>query len=176
MANIFTNPGPANDYFVYDMTPRYEGGFTSNFNFRDWSLSVFFHFTKQRGLSATTSAGFPGSMNNQPSIILDHWRKPGDITDVGRLTTFATTNGYNYYYYSDASLCDASYIRLQNLSLAYELPEKWRKKAGVGNFKIYVQCENLFLITNYEGIDPETQNFGGLPRPRVLTAGLSCNL
>ena len=173
--SISANPGPSDDRFPYDLSPKYDGGFTTNLTYKGWSLSAFFYFKKQLGFSALTSGGIAGTISNQPIGILSHWQKAGDLVNFGKLTTIETANGDNYFSYSDANLTNASFIRLQNLSLAYELPEKIKKKAGMVNGKIYLQGENLLLLTKYKGVDPEVQSFGGMPRPRVVTVGLSCN-
>jgi hypothetical protein len=64
---------------------------------------------------------------------------------------------------------------LSNLSLSYNLPDKIAKKAGMEGCHIFFQGQNIFVITKYKGIDPETQNFGGMPPVKILTGGISFN-
>jgi hypothetical protein len=73
--------------------------------------------------------------------------------------------------YSDKIIGDASFIRLKNLSLSYSLPEKLIRKAFIQNCKVYLQCQNLLTITNYQGLDPETQSIS-LPPLRMFTSGI----
>jgi len=40
---------------------------------------------------------------------------------------------------------------------------------------IFLATNNLFVITNYKGVDPETQNFGGVPPSKTITGGISLN-
>jgi TonB-dependent starch-binding outer membrane protein SusC len=56
---------------------------------------------------------------------------------------------------------DASYLRLKNLTLGYNLPIEWLSKIHVKQFRIYVGAQNLFTITHYTGYDPEANYFDG---------------
>ena len=166
------------DRYTVDLSPKYDGGFMNNFSYKNWELSAFFYFRKQMGQNALLNSDIPGSIGNQPSSILgNEWKKPGDIASVARFTTSPNDPSYqNFQSYSDGVYTDASFIRLQNLSLSYRFSDKFLKKLAVSNLRIFLQGENLFIITRYKGIDPEVQFFGGLPLPRIITTGISCNL
>jgi TonB-linked SusC/RagA family outer membrane protein len=163
------------DRFVYNLNPKFDGGFTTELSYKGFDLSIFFYFKKQMGYNATSSIDLAGAYGNQSIQVLNRWSKPGDVTSAPKLTTNYTANFMYYKSFSDANLCDASFIRLQNLSLSYTLPKSIVTKFGNPNIKIFAQGQNLLLITNYDGIDPEVQNFGGLPLPKIFTFGLSCN-
>jgi len=65
---------------------------------------------------------------------------------------------------------DASYLRLQNLSIGYTFPKTWMKPLGISNLRIYATVTNLFCIKGYSGIDPDVNtdiNAGsnGFPTP-----------
>ena len=167
----------SDDRYSIDLSPKFDGGFTNNFSYKNWQLSIFMYFKKQIGRNAITGLDAPGDISNQPLDVLSRWQKAGDITNIPKFTTNPYNgNGFsNYQLSSDAIYTDASFIRLQNLSLSYTLPNGLIKKYGINNFKLYLQGNNLFIITRYNGLDPELQSFGGLPLSRVLTAGISCN-
>jgi hypothetical protein len=86
---------------------------------------------------------------------------------------------------SDRFVEDGSYLRIQNVSLAYNLPQNWLRRAGIGNVKLYMNLQNLYTFTNYSGFDPEigTQgngrgrttgvDQGRYPSPRIYTFGLN---
>ena len=76
----------------------------------------------------------------------------------------------SYYIASDA-MTDASFIKLQTLSLSYTLPQVMAQKAGAKMIKIFLQGQNLFTISGYNRyvLDVETQ---GTPLLRIITAGL----
>jgi hypothetical protein len=82
---------------------------------------------------------------------------------------------------------DGSYLRLQTLSLGYTFPNRLMKKAGLSNFRIYLQGSNLLTFTNYTGYNPEVnkraddalrpgEDYCSYPLPRTFTLGLSFNL
>lgn len=170
----YGHPGTADDRFIYDLTPKFSGGLTNVFNYKNWSCSIFFYFIRVKGINALAAISSPGGISNEPTSILQHWQKPGDISTTAKFTTEPyLSNSYNYYSsYSDGIYSDASFIRLQNLSLSYRLP----MKTSGSEMKFFMKAENLFTITDYNGIDPEVQVFGGMPLLRTITFGASLNL
>lgn len=73
-------------------------------------------------------------------------------------------------------------LRLKQLTLGYNLNENVSKKLGLASARIYVTAENLFLLSNYSGLDPEIVSIfdgidalGSYPLPRKFTIGLSVN-
>src|SRR6266446_5574169 len=85
--------------------------------------------------------------------------------------TAASTAYNNYYAGSDATVGDLSFIRLKNVSLAYNVPSKWIKQLKMETFQLYIHGQNLLTITHYKGLDPETQGFS-LPPLKMLIAGI----
>jgi hypothetical protein len=167
-------PGTGNDdrYIAIDPTPKYSGGLSNSFSYKGIMLSLFFNFKKQIGSLAYTST--PGAMGNVPQYVLDnHWQKPGDLATNPRFTTLGTTSDAQFAQ-SDGSYGDNSFIRLSSLALAYSLPEKTCKKLRTHGITLSVNAGNLFVITRYKGIDPES-GFGNLPQPRVIAGRISFN-
>lgn len=94
----------------------------------------------------------------------------------------STTNANNRP--SDLYIEDGSYIRLQNLSLAYNFRGKWLNSAGISNLRAYANLQNVFTITKYRGYDPEVGymngdalmsglDYGRYPSPRMYTFGVT---
>jgi len=71
--------------------------------------------------SAIYSSEYPGGFANQSLQVLNHWQKPGDKARFARYTTQGDQTD-NDFTVSDAVYSDASYIRLQNVSISYDLP------------------------------------------------------
>ena len=69
---------------------------------------------------------------------------------------------------SSAAVSDASFIRLRNVSLNYQLPDL---KNGL-DMNVYLQGQNLLTFTNYTGPDPEQPSNTRLPQLRQITLGL----
>jgi len=171
---------------IADVTPKFTGGFGNTLTYGGFSLTAFFHFARKTGRSwlyGIYSSVTPGSMFNLPSMALDHWRQPGDHAPMQRLTTgyagglgSTATRAASNFDTSDGAYSDASFIRLQNLSLSYNFPAGYLKKAGLKGASVYVNAQNLLTITSYKGADPETPGFVyGIPLQRIIAGGLSLN-
>ncbi|MDB5089687.1 MAG: SusC/RagA family TonB-linked outer membrane protein [Mucilaginibacter sp.] len=172
---ISTTKGPTDDRYIVNLTPKFSGGVGMNFSYKSLTLNLYFVVKDQIGVNALAQGHAPGSIFNQPVQLLGtYWQQPGQIASTARLTT-QPNNTETYYLESDAGYTDASFIRLSNLSLSYNLPAVWAKKAGLSGCSLFFHTNNLFTITKYKGIDPETQNFGGLPPSKILVFGLSLN-
>jgi len=161
--------------------PDFYGGLQNTFTYKGLQLSLLFEFKKQIGLNynSTITASPPGALRNQPIIVFNRWRMPGDKADVQKFTaTFGTPAyraGGSYLGISEAAFSDASFVRLKNLALSYSLPAAWLKSIQLETGRIYLQAQNLLTITNYEGADPENQNMFILPPLRTITAGIQFN-
>lgn len=104
-----------------------------------------------------------------------------------RLSLSTATSDYNFAF-SDRFIEDGSYLRIQNVSLGYTLPQQWTKKIGVSNLKIYANLQNLHTFSKYKGFDPEIGisygyqgsqltgvDNGRYPSPRIYTFGLNAS-
>jgi len=175
--NVDVTGKTADDRYLVNTSPKFDGGFLNTFSYKNWELSVLFYFKKQVGRNAYSVLDVPGNITNQPVEVFNNtWRKPGDISTFAKFTTNPADISYqNFYRYSDGTLTDASFIRLRNLSFSYTLPNSLIKRMGMGVCRVFAQGENLFVITNYKGTDPEIQNFSRLPLAKIMTVGISLN-
>lgn len=161
------------------VNPKCYGGLENNFSYKNFSLSFLFQFSKQLSYSPFVS-GYPWGFKNTnlPAYMSGQfWQKPGDQTNYPRLTTT-----YNYFSNwaaamgSELNYEDASFIRCTNLSLSWQVPPTMLKLIFINDARIYVQGQNLFTITSYRGLDPETGSISGLPILRVITIGVKIGL
>jgi TonB-linked SusC/RagA family outer membrane protein len=174
--HITTNSNsPKDDFYYFNLNPGFTGGLGNNFSYKNIHLSIFLNIVKQMGVNAYASQ-LPGTMNNASVNVLDRWQKPGDISQFAKFTTMNNDVSYSNFGRSNAVYTDASFIRLSNVSLSYSLPLQLTDKIGLKSTSIFINCANLLVFTKYKGIDPETQNFGGMPPSKVITCGLSLNL
>jgi len=88
---------------------------------------------------------------------MQRWQKEGDITPVPKFSTNPNGNtSYSQFFRnSDGIYTDASFIRLQNLQLNFQLGEAGLQKLGFREASIYLRAQNLFVISGYDGLDPE---------------------
>jgi len=157
--------------------PKYYGGVQNGFSYKGFSLDFLFQFARQTKQNFYFGPSLPGTYNfNEPVWILDRWQKPGDVAPFQRYNS-----DYNFYSQysnalnSDAAYSDVFYARLKNLSLSYTLPSELIQKIHFQSCKLFVQGENLFTISNFKGLDPET-GVTSLPPLRILTVGLQITL
>lgn len=156
---------------IVNLTPQYTAGFSNTIRYAGLTLDVFFQFTKQTGKNLF--GAYPaeaGTMYNVPTAFLDAWQQPGDRATYQKFTTGAFFSTYSNARSSDFAYSDASYIRLKNVSLAWDLPQKWRRNIGIQNCSIFTHMENLLTFSHYVGVDPESQNYG-TPPYRTITFG-----
>lgn len=155
---------------------RFFGGLQNSISWKDLSIDFLFQFEKRLGLTNQVGRApgtFSSSIQNQPVSVLDRWQKPGDNALVQRFNqNYGIYSSYNFLTQSDGAWMDASYLRLKNVSLSWQLPSAWKQKMHLQNARIYTQAQNLFVITKYKGSDPETRSLTSLPPLRVWTVGV----
>jgi TonB-linked SusC/RagA family outer membrane protein len=187
-----------------DALPKFFGGFDNRIRYKDFEFSFFFTFasgnTVFNGAKASMYAFSSVDAPNLSRDILNYWKQPGDVTEIPALINKSNTaftpggstsqfNDYTLGRNSSRFLEDGSFIRLKNLTLAYNLGQGLLKKAGIvgGNIKLYVEANNVFLITKYTGIDPEVSAYGSsvlqagydeisMPNPRSFRIGFKIGL
>lgn len=173
------NPKTPDDANVWiNTSPTFFGGLENSFSFNGIELSFLFQFVKQQGPNYYFGR-FPGLTRvNQPTYIMDRWQKSGDQSPHQKYNASlsASSNWINASYSSDAAYSDASYIRLKNVSLSWQLPLKYINTLHIQSLRAFVQAQNLLTITNYKGLDPETLSSSSLPPLRVVTVGLRLSI
>ena len=167
---------PADDVVMGQTMPKFFAGMQNSFSYKNFSLDFFFQFVKQEGtgLNYGYLSYSNGVMKNKDISALDRWRNPGDPASVPGASATAGKPIYtayqNQYRLSDANWVDASFIRLKNVSLKYNFGSL-SNKLKMNRLTVYLQGQNLFTITNYDGFDPETRAYV-LPPLAIYTAGL----
>jgi TonB-dependent starch-binding outer membrane protein SusC len=147
--------------------PDYYGGLNNTFSYKDITLDVFLQFSEGAHVFNTNRARLlepiisPGvAMYNQSAEVLGRWQKPGDITDQPRAGTQAN-QGLNYVRTSSRFVEDASYLRVKNVTLAYQVKVKWLQPLKITKARLYATAQNLFTFTRYSGLDPEVTGLLG---------------
>jgi TonB-linked SusC/RagA family outer membrane protein len=156
---------------IKNLNPQFFGGFQNQFVYRNLTLDFLFQFVKQENFNENFSNPMPGTMFNQPAGVIEHWQKSGDL---GPYQGYSESNSArnianSQFSQSDAAISDASYIRLKNISLSYQLPKTWTKNMTC---KLSLQGQNVFTITKYKGIDPEFKIAGYVPPLRIYTTNI----
>jgi TonB-linked SusC/RagA family outer membrane protein len=179
---------PADRQIYGSVWPKYFGGFNNSFNYKGIDLGVFLSYSYGNEVyNHNKFFGEAGGARDAARIIftsnVDRWQKPGDVTNTPR------PDGINNNNYKDDGsrwLEDGSFIRLRALTLGYTLPKLLTQKIKLDRVRLSVTGSNLFLITKYTGLDPESsssssQNAQGIdlgtpPSPRSFQFGINVSL
>jgi TonB-dependent starch-binding outer membrane protein SusC len=127
-----------------------------------------------------------GSQNFLTST-LDHWTPSNPSTTMPRVTLSDDNNNNRY---SDRWIESASFMRIRNIQIGYNIPSDRLKdmtKGAISRFRVYLAAQNLMTFTKYTGFDPEVtrgfsfqkgeaplangQDSGSSPQPRILQFG-----
>lgn len=195
--------GVINEYdqtIIGDPNPDFTFGFTNTFTYKNWELGI--------GLTGAVGGdilnyvrvkteGLMSQWDNQSATVLNRARLgyyDGINTNVENADNCYLINGTSSLprwsgndingnnRMSDRWIEDGSYLRIQNISLAYNFPQVWLKKIGMVNCKLYFNAQNVYTFTGYSGLDPEIGSYnqqvglsnvdmGRYPSPRVYTLG-----
>ncbi|MFX1705061.1 SusC/RagA family TonB-linked outer membrane protein [Chitinophaga sp. CC14] len=149
------------------ITRNLYGGILNSIHFRKWKLDVFIQFVRQNGYSYLYNNHIygrlysPGMASNQPNVVMSRWTTAASATDIEKFTQTTSSQAYDAYLNlagSDHIICDASYLRLKNVSLSYTTTGKKLKDVGINILSVHLSGQNIAKISKYVGIDPENQN------------------
>ncbi len=164
--------------YVGDGLPRFVGGLTNNFSFGNWDLMSLFTFSlgaKIFDSSAKRQLGVVTDWNMRDEVF-DRWRQPGDLATFPRMTLDETTYGLPSgfpWWNTSLFVYDASFLRLRNLALGYNIPNVRIGKRDVYGFRIAVNVTNLFTLTDFPGLDPEVVRDFEDPQDRNLSPNVT---
>ena len=177
----------ADRYFAASPLPVAHGGFINEIKWKQFDLNILFTYSLGRHILNSYSKTYA-----QPSEMIgplmgdvrkfDFWTHPDNKPhDFPRLQKYDRLPG-QFTSDNDCDIEKVHMVRLKQLTLAYNLHDKIAKKAGITGARLFLTMENLFLLTNYSGLDPEIvdimsgfDNLMGYPLPRKFTIGLTIN-
>ncbi|MBD0825382.1 SusC/RagA family TonB-linked outer membrane protein [Aestuariibaculum marinum] len=154
--------------------PDFIAGFSNRITYKNFDLK--FHFNGMFGRKlvdptdfamGVSALGVATNGRNALTSVFDRWT-PDNPTNTRPASHF----GFTQYDSGDFFLQDAWFIRLQNLSLAYNLPSKWMGQL-LTSAAIRFDAQNLFVITPYNGVDPETDSYvAAYPNVKTYSIGI----
>lgn len=176
----------ADDKKVIGQTvPDFFGGITNNFRYKNFDLSIAMTYSiGQQVYNATLQEGLTQNFSNNPRLILDRWTPTNTNTTVPRLSlrndNFLNQDGNATTRFVE----DGDFLRVQNITLGYRLPQSVLNNIALSTVRIYAQVQNAFVFTGYTGLDPElsfsntTNQQAGIdlnsnPLPRTYTVGVN---
>lgn len=165
--------------YIGNLNPDMTGGFGINMTYKNWSLSGNFvyemgHLIPKFSERLSSPGGSTPTMFARYNVTTNQanrWRNYGDVTDIER---------YQQYLIDQIPMSKdyekGDYLKLRNVILSYNLPLVKMNNKFLQNIKMMrcsFQCDNLFTLTKYSGIDPELRTDFGYAIPRSYRFTLS---
>ncbi|WP_390601670.1 SusC/RagA family TonB-linked outer membrane protein [Bacteroides sp. f07] len=176
--------------YLGNANPILTGGFGPNIRYKSISVSAFFNFRygnkviNKMGMSLQNMSSY----NNQSKAVLRRWRHPYEDestapSDLLPRAVYGSKNAYNYLG-SDRFVEDGSFLRFKTLTVKYTFTKKQLQKTFLQSCQVWTTLSNLYVWTNYSGMDPEIALTGGAFRmgednsriPRSFTAMLGMSV
>lgn len=158
MYEDYNNDGKINNsdkQYIGNANPLFTGGMTNTLTWKGLSLSVLmtasvgndiYNASKIDMMSMLTGA-------NQIKDVVRRWRVPGMITDVpkaGEVDNLKTSSRW---------IEDGSYLKIKNITLAYDIKHPALKRANIARIQPYITLDNMITFTKYSGYDPEMSQY-----------------
>ncbi|WP_316783018.1 SusC/RagA family TonB-linked outer membrane protein [Pedobacter frigiditerrae] len=154
----------SDQYFYKSPDPNFTFGFNTAFSYKKWTISTVLRANLGNYIYDNVSSNFGIKTNVlSPSGIVNNTN-----------SDFLNTNFQSNQFLSDYYVKNASFLKMDNLGVAYNVGRL--SKTGKTNMRISANCQNVFVVTNYDGLDPELSSgidYNLYPRPRTYTLGLN---
>ena len=172
-------------YYAGSTLPAVYGGLNSHLEWKGLSLDVLFSYTIGRKvMNMYKNSAF--TFTKDFGVIMNYFHASDFWTPENRDAKYPSLEFADKDYVGqfdgnvDSNIENISFLRLKQLVIGYQLPKNWLKGSFIKDANIYLSGENLFLITNYSGVDPEVINpYTGkddgtqYPLNRKVTLGLN---
>ena len=153
--------------------PNFKLNWSNTLSWRGWELYAM--------ITGTFGGNRRYLRNNPNAFRINGYGYPtGNSLDIPYWTETNPTNVYPCASFTSDSrfigLQDRTFVRLQDLTLTYNFPQRWIRKAGIGGLKLYLSGRNLFTLTGWVGEDPETGSYvltNAMPVAKSLALGAS---
>ena len=160
----------ADRYCAGDPNPDFYYGLNVKLSYKNWD----FGFNGHGNIGYTVYNAF-GAMNSTSYFDANQGHLP-NFAQAVKQTGFTDVND-TYQYMTDLFIEDASFFRMDDINLGYTFREigNWG-----GNIRVAASCQNVFVLSKFKGVDPETNNTSGInnsfwPRPRTFSIRLNVN-
>ena len=163
--------------------PKYYGSVSSTMKYKNIDFGFMFRFSGgNKVFNSTRRELMNQNFNNNGTEILGRWQSVDNPGDGWTPRLYAGTNNTTNLSGSASTrfVEKGDFISLDNITLGYSLPRVILDKIGVDSFRLFAQAQNIWLISDYKGINPEMETAGvdinGTPRSKVISMGLNVSL
>ena len=179
------NDGVLNDddrTIIGDPDPDFTWGWNNNLTYGNFDFNIFIQGSQGNQMIDYTrmELGILNGTKNSTMDALDRWTTTNTDTDI------PMAKAGRSYVFSDRWVEDASYIRLKNISIGYNLDKSLINKIKLNSARIYVSAQNILTFTDYKGVDPEVSykgsntnvglDYASYPNNKSITIGLKLGL
>ena len=163
--------------------PIVSGGIVNEVQWKGFDLNMLWSYQIGRHILNPTTVKAIDPNNEYKTLVFDlpgttFWQKSGDNTDY--FANRVGGQGYQFQTAIDRYVQKVNWIKLKTLSIGYTIPKNLSRQWGIDELRIFASGENLWTITNYKGIDPETVDLRtgidsgvSYPLARKITLGLT---
>ncbi|MDN3580722.1 SusC/RagA family TonB-linked outer membrane protein [Mucilaginibacter flavus] len=163
--------------------PKFTYGITNTFNYKGFDMSIFLNGSYGAKIFNVLNyqiASLGSLYQNQLASVANFWTPANPTSNIPRPSAGDNPNLYN----SDRFIESGSFLRVQNVTLGYNLPASLVSKIKLSRLRVYASGQNLYVFTPYKGLDPEigsnNQNvfltgvdLGRYPQARTITFGVN---
>lgn len=149
--------------------PTWSGNIENTITYKNLTLSFSIYGRFGNMIDANAYAFDPRMLNNQ--IVFDYWTPLNPSNTAPRLDW----SGSNMDFMDVLSYKDGSFVKLRNITLGYELPQKWLANLPISRLNVYVNSKNTAILysTLEKGLDPERNGSISWPLSRLYTFGVN---
>lgn len=159
--------------------PEVNYGFSGGFSYKNLDVSFLFQGADNMSMGLGFNALLPFSaFGSAMGFIRDRWYAGSPDNNINAKIPRLTLNyaDLTNYYNSSLWIKDASYLRLRNVQVAYNLNGSYLNKIGANSLRIFVSGQNLFTWDNLKFIDPENVASGSMTYPQLKVFNFGVNL
>jgi hypothetical protein len=157
--------------FIGNADPSHVVGLSNTLRYKGATLRFFFQtvlgITRRNGLLETDEMVWADTRRN--TVKLDYWTPEHPSNRIPANRPGSNPRGVGFYE-------DASFIRLKDVTLGFDLPEALARRMGMQSLHLYCSGRNLWTLTQWTGLDPEFDSQRGIPLERVVVGGVRVRL
>lgn len=175
---VTENPDDSAMGYVGDALPDFTYGITLNATWKNFDLTVFGTGSQGNQIYMALTRGDTFVYNHLKLFYDDRWTPSNTSGSMPRANCF----NIDKYLGSDAMVYDASFFKIKQIQIGYNMPKNWLKKTFLSNMRLYCSLDDFFTFTKYPGFDPEVASSatsgmgvdkGGYPSAKKFVLGVN---